>query len=140
MLSINQQFNLLKTIFVFFIILIFSCKSGNPTIVGVWQPVSMELPENIKNDPEKAKSSNLMFEQSKFMSYHFHSDSSFSLKVGQDIPELQNIKGTYSVRGKAITINFNTMKLQSEIAKLTDDEMQIKSEDNSIIFYKKIND
>ncbi|MES2592799.1 MAG: DUF5004 domain-containing protein [Bacteroidota bacterium] len=120
-------------------LIMFSCSHEN-TIFGIWKPVSIVLPENIQQDPIKAKTAVTTFEQSKDMFYNFHADSTFTLETEVDVPGLKNLVGSFSVIGKKIVINFNTAKLESEIDQLTDSTMNVRSDDNTIIVFKKIRD
>lgn len=132
----------LKYTNILFTILFLSiCSCNNETtIFGVWKPVSIVLPDNIQRDSVKSKTAVTTFEQSKDMYYNFHADSTFTLETGQDVPGLKNLSGSFSVIGKRVTINFNAAKLESEIDKLTDSTMNVRSNDNTIIVFKKIRD
>jgi hypothetical protein len=115
-----------------------SCKVERNSIVGVWKPVTMILPEKMKKNERESKTVYMTFEQSKNMLYHFHADSTFSLEAPKDEKGFQEAAGTYSIKGRSIAISIYNTILKSDIVKLTDKEMHVQSTDSITIIYEKV--
>lgn len=124
----------------FILVTTIGCKTKNVTIVGVWKPKELILPEKQRQDANSAMFINMAFEKSKEVYYKFNSDGTFAFISDKDIPELKDAKGTYSVKGKKLTINYNNTSQESEIIKLTTTEMQGQSKDSVIVVYEKLRD
>ena len=131
-----------KFIFVsiFLILTACACKTRKPTVVGVWKPKELILTENQRKDTNNAMFINMTFEKSKEIYYKFNENGTFEFISDKDIPGLKDAKGTYSVKGTTMTINYNNTKQESEIIKLTDTEMQGQSQDSLIVIYEKLRD
>lgn len=115
-----------------------SCKVEHNSIVGVWKPVTLLLPESVKNSKSEADLVFMTFEQSKDILYHFHADSTFTLESQKEAEGFQDAKGKYSVINNAIAINIYNTVLRSNIVKLTDKEMHVQSTDSVTIVYERV--
>ena len=127
-----------KIAFVFILLLTTSCKVEEQSIVGVWKPVTIILPESVLKIKSKSDVIFMTFEQSRDMYYHFHSDSTFSLESPKESIGFEDAKGIYTVKGNAITINIYSTVLKSDIIKLTKNEMHVQSTDSVTIIYEKV--
>lgn len=117
-----------------------SCKVEHNSIVGVWKPVTLLLPESVKNSKSESDLVFMTFEQSKDILYHFHADSTFTLESQKEEAGFQDAKGKYSVINNAIAINIYNTVLRSNIVKLTDKEMHVQSTDSVTIVYERVKD
>ncbi len=115
-----------------------SCKVEHSSIVGVWKPVTLILPESAKKSEKESSLVFMTFDQSKDMLYHFHADSTFTLEPLKDTPGFDDAKGTYTVIDNAIAINIYNTVLKSNIVKITDREMHVQSPDSVIIVYERL--
>ena len=116
-----------------------SCKvEQKDSIVGVWKPVTLILPESVKKSKADSNLIFMTFEQSKDMLYHFHADSSFSLESSKPSENFNDAKGTYSLNGNAIAINIYNTVLRSNIVKINNVEMHVQSNDSVTIIYEKL--
>lgn len=133
-----------KIIFLLLTILFFtsSCKVERITMVGVWKPSVLILPPimQTKDKMQQAQMITQTFEQSKDMLYHFHADSSFTLESLKGESGFQDAAGRYSVVGKTVAISIYSTVLKSDIVKLTEKEMHVKSTDSVTIIYERIRD
>lgn len=129
-----------KILFFFILLLTTSCKVEQNSIFGVWKPVTLILPESVKNTKSKSDVIFMTFEQSKDMYYHFHADSTFSLESPKDAEGFKDAKGTFTIKGNEIAINIYSTVLRSNIVKLTEKEMHVQSTDSVTIIYEKIKD
>jgi hypothetical protein len=120
------------------ICLAIGCRTSKNSVVGVWKPKEIILPANLVNDSLNNIFIKGAFEQSKDVSYKFNPDGTFTFLADNGIPELQNVKGTYSIKGSILTLNYNDNIQESKIIKLTDKEMRGQSKDSIIIVYEKI--
>lgn len=137
--KIQLHMKLVKSLFVLATLFtLLSCSPKGPSIVGVWKPTSMVLPDDVLKQPEKAKLINQTFELSKNTYYHFKDDNSFALESEKEDPNLKDATGTYSMDGNKVVIDIYNTKLHGEIIKLTDTEMHVKSTDQATIIYTKI--
>lgn len=107
------------------------------TIVGVWKPSVLILPESIKKNEKQAQMLFVTFEQSQDMLYHFHADSTFTLESSADGKGFQDAAGTYSLNGNAVEIKIYNTVLKSDIVKITTKEMKVISPDSVIIIYER---
>lgn len=107
------------------------------TIVGVWKPSVLILPENIKKNEKQAQMVFVTFDQSRDMLYHFHADSTFTLESSTDGKGFQDAEGTYSLNGNAIAIKIYNTVLTSDIIKISEKEMKVMSPDSVIIIYER---
>ncbi|MFY9310802.1 MAG: DUF5004 domain-containing protein [Bacteroidia bacterium] len=115
-----------------------SCKVEQSTIVGVWKPVTLILPESIKKTKAESDYIFMTFNQSKDILYHFHADSTFTLESQKDAVGFQDAKGKYSMTGNAIAISIYNTVLKSNIVKLTEREMHVQSTDSVTIIYERL--
>lgn len=115
-----------------------SCKTNKPTIVGVWKPNKLILNDELNKDQNRAMFINMTFEKSKEIYYKFNSDGTFAFISDKAIPGIENAKGTYTIKGKTLIINYNNTTQESKIIKLTNSEMQGQSKDSIVVFYEKI--
>lgn len=127
-----------KIAFIFILLLTTSCKVEENSIVGIWKPVTIILPESVQKIKSKSDVIFMTFEQSKDMYYHFHADSTFSLESPKESIGFEDAKGTYTVKGNAIAINIYSTVLKSDIIKLTKNEMHVQSTDSVTIIYERV--
>lgn len=123
-----------------FFVFLYACAPKGPSVVGVWQPTSLILTDELLKQPDRAKLINQTFDLSKNTYYHFKADNSFALESEKEDPNLKGAVGTYQFDGKSIVINMYNTKLQSDIVKLSETEMQVKSSNEATIVYTKIKD
>lgn len=133
-----------KIIFLFLTTFFFttSCKVERTTMVGVWKPSVLILPP-VMQTAEKVQQAKMItqtFEQSKDMLYHFHADSTFTLESLKGESGFQDAAGKYSVVGNTVAISIYNTILKSDIVKLTEKEMYVKSTDSVTIIYERIRD
>ncbi|MCW3083303.1 MAG: hypothetical protein JWP12_669 [Bacteroidetes bacterium] len=121
----------------FLILIVNACKTNEPTIVGVWKPSSLILPEGLKKDVNSVQFINMTFEKSKEICYKFNADGTFEFVSDKDIPGIKGSKGTYKIEGKTMAIDYNNSKQESTIIKLTDTEIQVQSKDSIIVVYER---
>lgn len=123
---------------IFLIFTTCACKTNKSTIIGVWKPSKLILTDRLNKDQNRAMFINMTFEKSKEVYYKFNSDGTFAFISDIVIPGIENAKGTYTIKGKTLTINYNSTTQESEIIKLTNTEMQGQSKDSIIVVYEKL--
>lgn len=130
--------NPLIVVFMLGSFLISSCKTEKISIVGIWKPTTLILPEKVKNDSNRALFINMAFDKSKEFYYKFNSDGTFNYVSETSNINLSNANGTYFVKEKVLTVNYGNTTQESKIIKLTTNEFQAQSKDSLIVIYEKV--